>query len=419
MRYGSPWSAGIALAFLVVAPSASAQDSDYWISTWSGIYKVNRTTLKVRFVTNGVGTPYYSQWWNGDFIVPDYENDRVWTVKSDGTTTLLASGGSIDEPITVAVSPSNELWVSNIDSDTVLTLDAAGNQTVRLDLNTYPWCNTPSGMSFLPDGTLYLGVYEDGDIWHFDPATGSAVMITDGAGVMDECAAIHADHCGNIFAADYGLGQVVRVRVEDGSVVVLSNDPQLIEVTDLRVTKEGTVLACSQADRTLVEIAMDGTTRQVIQLTALGPVQGISVPKDFPYSTGSVTKYGAGLAGSGGFVPDLRGILSPTIGGCVGLEHRFALGGTWGFTLFGSGSATIPAFGGTVLVDWTQPFGLLPLAYGGGGAGAGAGESTAFDTLPNDPTLIGATFYLQDLVVDPGAPKKVALSNGIVFTIGS
>ncbi len=417
-RFGrAPPLALACAALLVAAPVAPAQDSDYWICTYSGVFKVNRTTLKVRFVTSGVGSPYYSQWWNGALIVPDYENDRVWTVQTDGTTTLLASGGAVDNPITAAVSPSNELWVTNIDSDTVMTIDAAGNQTIRMDPASYPWINTPSGMSFLPDGTLYLGQYEAGDVWHFDPATGIATIVTDGDGVMDECAAIHADNSGNIFCADFGLGQVVRVRVEDGSCVVVSNDPILQEVTDLRVTKEGTILTTSQPNSALVEVQMDGTTTVVLQPTALGPLQGISVPKDFPYSTGSVVKYGSGLAGSGGFVPDLRGILSPTIGGVVGLEHRFALGGTFGFTLFGGAPATIPVWGGTLLVDWSQPFGLLPLSFGG--SGAGAGESVAFDTLPNDPTLIGATFFLQDLVVDPGAPKKVALSNGIEFTIGS
>ena len=376
---------------------------------------MERATHKLHFVTNGVGAPYYAQWWNGNLIVPDFENDRVWTVAPDGTTTLLASGNHVDEPVTVA--PSNELWVTSVDGDKVLTLDAAGNQTLRMDPTTHPWMDTPSGMSFLPDSTLYLGQYCMGDVWHFDPATGLATLVTDGAGVMAECAAIHADNSGNIFCADFEIGQIVRVRVEDGSCVVISNDPILEEVTDLRVTKEGTILATSLANSALVEIEMDGTTTVLLQATALGPMEGISVRKDFPYSTGSITKYGSGLAGSGGFVPDLRGILSPTIGGVVGLEHRFALGGTWGFTLFGIAPAAIPVWGGTLLVDWNQPFGLLPLSFNG--SGAGAGESVVFDQLPNDPTLLGSIFFLQDLVVDPGAPKKVALSNGIEFTIGS
>jgi len=405
------------VAALVLAPVATAQDPDYWISTGTGIWKLKRDTMKLRFVTNGVGTPYYGQWWNGNFIVPDFENDRVWTVAPDGTTTLLASGGHVDQPVTVAVSPSNELWVTSVDGDEVITIDAAGNQTVRMDVANYPWMDAPSGMSFLPDGTMYLGQYETGDVWHFDPVSGVATLVTDGAGVMDECAAIHADNSGNVFCADFGAGQVVRVRVEDGSVVVVSADPVLQEVTDLRVTKEGTILTTPQPGSALVEIAMDGTTTVLYSAAGLGPFEGISVPKDFPYSDGSIVKYGTGLAGSGGFVPDLRGVLSPTIGGMVGLEHRFALGGSFGFTAFGVASASLSLWGGTLLVDLSQPFGLLPLAFGG--SGAGAGEFVAYDVLPNDPTIVGEVFFLQDLVVDPGAPKKVALSNGVEFTIGS
>jgi len=60
---------------------------------------------------------------------------------------------------------------------------------------------------------------------------------------------------------------------------------------------------------------------------------------------------------------------------------------------------------------------MLPITFGG--SGAGTGELVAFDVLPNDPTIIGELFFLQDLIVDPGAPKKIALSNGIEFTIGS
>jgi hypothetical protein len=241
--------------------------------------------------------------------------------------------------------------------------------------------------------------------------------VTDGDGVIVQCAAIHADNSGNVYAADFGAGQVVRVRVEDGSVAVVSNDPLLQDVTDLRVTKEGTILAAGQASSALVEIALDGTASVVVQSGAFFGLQGVSVPKDFPYSDGSIVKYGTGLAGSGGFVPDLRGLLSPTIGGVVGLEHRFALGGTSGYLLFGVASASLPLWGGTVLVDLGQPFGLLPIAFGG--SGAGNGELVHYDELPNDPAIVSLVYYLQDLIADPAAPKKIALSNGLAFTIGS
>ncbi len=411
-----PWLLHV-LAFAALLSPASAQEADYWVSSGAGVFRIKRESGKLRFVGFPPITPYYGQWWNGNYIVPDFEFDEIWSIDPAGNATLLSSGGWLDEPITVQVSPSNELWIASLGNNKVLTIDAAGVQTVRFDVSSHPWMETPSGISFGPDGELYLGQYEDGDIWKLDPVTGAATLVTDGGGVMDECAAIHADGSGNLFVADFGGNQIVRVRVEDGSVVVLSADPILMEPNDIRVTKEGTILTTTFGTSALCEIALDGTTTVLYQEPAFGTFEGISIPKDFPYSTGRCIKYGSGLAGTGGFVPDLRGVLSPTIGGCVGLEHRFALGGTIGFTLFGIAEGSFSLWGGTVLVDLAQPWGLLPLAFGG--SGAGNGTALDYDTLPDDPSLVGDTYYLQDLVVDHGAPKKIALSNGLQFIIGS
>jgi hypothetical protein len=79
-------------------------------------------------------------------------------------------------------------------------------------------------------------------------------------------------------------------------------------------------------------------------------------------------------------------------------------------TLIGLGSTQQPLFGGTLLVDLAQPHVVLTAA-------ASAGSVSFGLPIPNDPTAIDVSFYLQTVVIDPSVARGMAFSNGIKATV--
>lgn len=129
--------------------------------------------------------------------------------------------------------------------------------------------------------------------------------------------------------------------------------------------------------------------------------------------TAGVT-YGAGCAGSGGFVPGLQitGNFNP--GGMLTVTVDQALGGAQAFLALGLNQAAIPMGGGCLLnVSPLLIFaGPLPLS----GAGAGNGMIALPATIP--PGTPPAKLTMQAFVADPGgAPPGFANSHGVLFSV--
>ena len=127
---------------------------------------------------------------------------------------------------------------------------------------------------------------------------------------------------------------------------------------------------------------------------------------------GEITAYGAGCAGSGGFVPALGVTGCATAGGAMDVSISQALGGSTAFMLLGLGQGSIPLKGCTLLVDPLLPT-IVPLGLGGVGPGNGALTLPAI--LPS--TIPDMVFTLQAWVKDAGAAKGWATTNGVQVSI--
>ena len=96
------------------------------------------------------------------------------------------------------------------------------------------------------------------------------------------------------------------------------------------------------------------------------------------------------------------------------------LGGTAAY-LFASGSSAPQGFpvGGGCSAWLGTPFSqVAALVLSGPSGAAGAGHGTLFAPVPNDPLLVGATFYLEWALIDFASPTGVAaLSDALVVTI--
>ena len=123
---------------------------------------------------------------------------------------------------------------------------------------------------------------------------------------------------------------------------------------------------------------------------------------------GAIASYGAGSAGSGGFVPALSVTGNATAGGSLTVKVQQALGGAQAFMLPGAGQGSAPFKGGTLLAaPLVGPIVPLPL----GGSGPGNGSVSVQALLP---TSVGSiVFTLQAWVHDLGAPAGWASTNGV------
>jgi len=124
-------------------------------------------------------------------------------------------------------------------------------------------------------------------------------------------------------------------------------------------------------------------------------------------SSGTITQYGAGLAGSGGFIPALNGMGKVISGLPITIEIKNGLGGTNGLLLAGLNKSNIPIRGGALLV---YPLGaIIPISLNGNpGAPGGGGFS-----VTGAANAVGVTLYIQAFLVDQGAVKGLSMTNGL------
>ncbi|MGE3174527.1 MAG: choice-of-anchor B family protein [Planctomycetota bacterium] len=130
------------------------------------------------------------------------------------------------------------------------------------------------------------------------------------------------------------------------------------------------------------------------------------------------TFYGAGTAGSGGFVPQIA-LLSPAGLGQIGLvEGSDLLGGTFAILSVGFAEANFPALGVQVLVD-TNGGGFYLWAPAFGAAGVpGAGTAQWALNVPNDPNLDNLYVFTQVGTFDAGSVGgSLAASQGMRFRV--
>lgn len=126
------------------------------------------------------------------------------------------------------------------------------------------------------------------------------------------------------------------------------------------------------------------------------------------FTLASQQGYGSGLAGRNG-VPGLALSSAPILGSSPTLDvgnssGRFAAA----LLLIGLDDASVPAFGGTLLVD---PLLSLTLVL------VPAGNALPVD-LPADDRLLGISWFLQVLEVDDHAPRGVSMTPGLELIVG-
>jgi hypothetical protein len=115
--------------------------------------------------------------------------------------------------------------------------------------------------------------------------------------------------------------------------------------------------------------------------------------------------YGSGLAGAAG-VPQISWDGLWSLGSSISVDCSSVAPGLPGVLVLAGAPASIPLFGGTLLVDLAAPtiFPLLSTSVGS------ASKSVA---IPTQPAIAGLHAYFQFGFLDSAAPQGFALSNGL------
>ena len=126
--------------------------------------------------------------------------------------------------------------------------------------------------------------------------------------------------------------------------------------------------------------------------------------------TATSRNYGAGFPGTLG-VPTLVAQAPPHLGATLSIDlGSSATIATAAMVLVGEDTAALPVRkGGEILVE---PLIILPLTIA-------PGVTTLSEDLPNDPALCGVRYYVQALLIDPGAARGQASTPGLELRLGS
>jgi sugar lactone lactonase YvrE len=413
----APIAAFALVVALSSAPARAGDPVDLSVSAFGEIWRWDPDTGVAAPFATGLGIPFYGVWATDGFLyMPDRGFGIVWKISPAGVPTPFAAGGWLTSVVTVIQAPDGTLYCSDVFNGTIVRLGANGSQTLLADAaSSGGLLLTPGGLASDLDGTLYVANNLADTIARVDPATGAVALVSDGQGLLSAPGGLVADGAGNLFVANYGSGLITRIRVADGEASIFCDDPTLLSPNDLRLQRGGG-LRVTTKNHKLAILDAAGQLTVLYDPQALGELVGNVSPADGPPCDGRYVAYGAGLGGSGGFVPELRALFSPCPGAAVALEVRRVKGGATGVLAWGLAPAALPFKGGQLLVDLGPPGGLVPLAFPGAGPGGG-GLLLPF-TLPDDVLLTGVSFFLQVLAADPGAAKGISLSNGLEERIG-
>ena len=418
----------VTLALLgAAAPSAAQlQSTDLVMSSPSlgAIWKADANGAGGYAWAQGLIIPHYGWFGNdGNFYVPDRGWVAILKITPDGTVTPLTTGGHLVLPVTVIPSPDDTtMTVSDMGANKILQIDYAGTQTVLHDsVSTGGLLDVPDGMAYDDAGNLYVANLGNDTIIKID-AQGNAALFSDDQDLIDLPGGLALDGAGNLFVANYATSTISRFLTDTGAGEVFAG-PDISKITspnDLKLSRAGGLLAAGKPGK-VVRIDALGQMTVIFSDPAVGELDGVAVQADDTLCGGRYVLYGQGTPGSGGFVPQFRGIFSPCPGQIIGLELQDFVGGAPAILFVGSSSLpqdTLFFKGASMLVN---PSGnvFLPIILALPGSGAGAGDLRMQFTFPDEPGFVGLSLYHQVFAGDPGAAHGVSASNGLLEIIGS
>lgn len=179
---------------------------------------------------------------------------EVGRLYPDGTKITVANLPPGANPITF--SDDGRLFVAlAFLGDALYEVDPEGVEPPRLILENLGQLN---GMDWGPDGLLYSPIFTQGKVVRIDVDTGEMWTVAEGFAVPG---AVKFDSAGRLLVSDQGLGQIIRLNLQDGTREVFA---QLTPGLDnLAFDSHGRLFVTHAWDGTVVEVLPTGRPRLV------------------------------------------------------------------------------------------------------------------------------------------------------------
>ena len=368
--------------------------------------------------------------------------DSLHFIQLAGAASTLVSSlptgqmGSIGYTYTVvsgiALSPDGAILAVCISfDDEVMLVDTAA----RTELARLPTGDFPIRAAFSPAGnTLYVinSFSDDASVYSVNLASQSFVT---SVGPIEFPFPLQFDDTGSFaYVGSWDFSNPSLKVIDASAHSIVASVPLASLARSAHHSPLTSTLYVNLTGGTLVRVAASGATSSVIDST---PLSGS--PSDLAFSesrrvamalqpgtedgfdrvefadecTGTITTYGTGCAGTGGFVPSLDMTGCPVTGGHVTLEIQNGLGPTFAFLFIGTAQTNIPMGGGCFLL--TAPVVAIVNGLPIFGAGPGNGQLSLEGTLP--PGASGAAVGMQAFLADPGTAKGFSNTNGVWLTV--
>lgn len=324
-----------------------------------------------------------------------------------GNATLLSTAPFIDGGL--VYGPNNVLFYAAYPTGEIGQIKPGSSVPDRVDvLSTLGWTAPSTGaITFVPPGFPGAGQTKicswSGGVFH------SASLTPDGNGTFQignlvSRAVIAGGPEGLLYPppGSPALPNYSRLLVAEysaGSIAVYTvdanGDPIPASRQDFMTQIYGAEGATIDARSGAFVFSTYGGGNQVIVIEGFG-------------SCGPFVNYGAGIPGTGGRTPSIRGVGCASIGQAISYQVGNGPANATGALNIGFQQLAIPLFGGFVLTEPSVPIGHNLDALGT--------WQVSLNTPP-DPALVGVHIYFQAVYVDPGAPFFVTASDGLDMLI--
>jgi hypothetical protein len=356
----------------------------------------------------------FTSW--GTLLCVNYGTHQILEFDDQGNVSVFrdASHGLIGpwSYSSLQFDANGDLWIGLFDTGEILRLPADGSTGV-IEYGPADGLVIPSSLAFAPDGTLYVANLNSTAVLKSDGAGGLTAFSPNQNPLVVVCASN-----GDLYVGDF-WGSVVRYLAGDANRGLTHYLNGSAGAPCIALTPDESELVWGANDNLSGNFTSDSRTGDLVS-TWSGAYWGVT--SFAVYSEGclsAMSSYGSGLAGAGGIAPSLQAVGSATPGGNLTLQIRDFVGGTMGVLVTGTNPDLAPAAGGTLYINWFQPHWPLPVLLPGVVGQPGAGDLDLSGALPLDSSLLCKHLYMQVVALDPAAPERLTMTNGVDLYIGN
>jgi virginiamycin B lyase len=176
-------------------------------------------------VSDGKGTLWFTVQGGGRVGRLDTRTGKITEYKSSGN------------PYGIALDTQGNVWFCRMAADKLGKLDPATGKMSEFDTGA---SSAPRRMAAAPDGTLWVTLFGNGKLLHFDPATGTKIRTYElPAGPRGGPYAVTVDGAGMVWTNEINTDTVVRLNPGSGEMRVIKLPSENVGIRKMIVDANG------------------------------------------------------------------------------------------------------------------------------------------------------------------------------------